>query len=362
MLDSGYSAGELVIMGFAGKSLSPETLKTIQDEQVSQFILFGHNHESKEQLINLNDQLQSYSRQSNAKTPFIISADQEGGRVQRFRSDFTVLPTAKRLGEVNSPNLTFEAAQIQARELFAAGIQLNYAPVCDINTNAANPVIGDRSFGDQEALVTRMVSAAVRGHLSENVEACIKHFPGHGDTHLDSHFALPTVNTPLETLRAREWIPFHRAMKSGCNFVMSAHIMLPHIDAKFPGTLSKTFLKKYLREELMFQGIVISDDMEMHAITQNYGAEEAPVLALQAGCDQLCYRSEEQAKIGIEAIKKAIADKRLDPAALKISIDRVRKIRGKIKLAKDLSSIRERLQTIANPAHLEFVARLTKQA
>ena len=362
MLDSGYSAGELVIMGFSGKSLSAETLKTIREEHVSQFILFTHNYESKEQLIALTDELQALAPDSPSKLPFIVSADQEGGRVQRFREGFTRLPTAKRIGEVNSPNLAFEAAQIQARELFMAGIQLNYAPVCDINTNPQNPVIGDRSFGDQEPLVTRMASASVRGLLSENVEACIKHFPGHGDTHLDSHFALPTVTTPLETLRRREWIPFHRAMKSGCNFVMSAHVMLPNIDPDRPGTLSPEFLKKYLRQELMFQGVVVSDDMEMHAITKNFGATEAPILALQAGCDLLCYRTEEQTKIAIEAIQKAITDGALNPAALQQSIDRIRKVRAQLKLAKEIHSIQERLEAIGSARHIERMAQITAES
>jgi len=358
MLDAGYSAGELVIMGFSGKSPSAETLKTIRETGVSQFILFTHNYESKEQLIALTDELQARAPESPSKFPFIVSADQEGGRVQRFREGFTRLPTAKRIGEINSPNLAFEAAQIQARELFMAGIQLNYAPVCDINTNPQNPVIGDRSFGDQEPLVTRMVSASVRGLLSENVEACIKHFPGHGDTSLDSHFALPTVTTPLETLRKREWVPFHRAMKSGCNFVMSAHIMLPQIDPDRPGTLSPTFLKKYLRQELMFQGVVVSDDMEMHAITKNFGATEAPILALQAGCDLLCYRTEEQTRIAIEAIQKAITDGALDPTALKHSIDRIRKVRAQLKLAKEMYSTTERAAEIGSARHGERMAEI----
>ncbi len=353
MLRSDYSVSELVIMGFSGHSLSAETIQTIQAEKSSQFILFAHNYESKEQLIALTDEIQSFC--SNQNFPVMISADQEGGRVMRFRKGFTPLPAAKVIADLNSPSVLFDLAQIQAKELFAAGIQLNFAPVCDINTNPNNPVIGDRAYGSTEEVVTRMVSASVRGHLTEHVEPCIKHFPGHGDTQVDSHFDLPVVTTPLETLRKREWIPFQRALKSGCNFVMSAHIMLPHLDPDRPGTLSSTFMKKYLREELMFQGVVVSDDMEMHAITKNYGAEEAPILALEAGCDLLCYRSEVHAKIAIEAIKKALVDKRLNPLALETSIDRIRKVRKNLKLAKNEISIQTRYQIIGHPDHLEFL-------
>jgi beta-N-acetylhexosaminidase len=355
MFDSDYSIAELVVMGFQGKSLPSETIATIQKEKAQLFILFAHNYESKEQLLALTDELQARTRFSSSSLPSVVSADQEGGRVQRFRSGFTLLPPALRIGEKNSPNLAFDLARIQARELFAAGIQLNYAPVCDINTNPANPVIGDRAYGDTADTVTRMASAIVRGHLSEGVEPCIKHFPGHGDTHLDSHESLPTVHTPLETLKNREWIPFHRAMKAGSNFLMSAHILLPHLDSKNPGTLSPTFLKEHLRGALMYQGVVMSDDMEMGAITKNYGAEEAPILALQAGCDVLCYRSENAALIAIESIRKAIQEKRLDPAILKISIDRVRKVRAKMKLATETLSFQERLDRIGNAEHSDWI-------
>jgi beta-N-acetylhexosaminidase len=354
MLESGYSVSELVIMGFAGKTLSPGTLQTIEREKLTQFILFTQNFESKEQLIELNDELQRRVSH-HSQIPAIISADQEGGRVQRFRNGFTLLPPALRVGDQGSPNVTFDLTKIQASELFAAGINLNYGPVCDINTNPANPVIGDRAYGSTSDQVTRTASAVVRGHLAEGVEACIKHFPGHGDTHVDSHESLPVVNTPIETLKKREWIPFHRAMKSGCNFLMSAHILLPHLDPDFPGTFSKTFLRQYLRGELMYQGSIISDDLEMGAVIHRYGAEEAPILALQAGCDLLCYRSEDAAVVAMESIKKALADKKLNPAELKKSIDRVRKVRAALTLPSATLSLAERLARIGNEESRAFV-------
>ena len=136
---------------------------------------------------------------------------------------------------------------------------------------------------------------------------------------------------------------------------MSAHIMLPHLDSRFPGTLSKTVLQDYLRYELMYPGVIVSDDMEMHAITKNFGAEDAPVLALQAGCDLLCYRTEEAAKIAIEGIKKAIADKRLSEEELMRSVNRVRKVREKLKLAKNKMKMPDRLATIGHPDHAYFI-------
>lgn len=359
----GFDVGELIIFGFKGFDVSPATQKTILRYGITNTILFGQNNPnnnyfSKEQLIELTDQLQAIH--GNSMLPMIVSVDQEGGSVQRFREGFTILPSAKNVGErvqeKNSAQLAFDLTEIQAKELFAAGIQLNFAPVCDINTNAANPVIGKRAYGSEEELVSKVVSAVVRGHRTQNVEACIKHFPGHGDTHVDSHLALPTVNTPLETLRAREWVPFKKAMRAGCRFLMSAHLMLPHLDPDFPGTLSKTFLKKYLREELTYHGIVVSDDMQMQAITDHFGAADAPILALEAGCDLLCYRTEDAAIAAMDAIEKAIADKRLSISALTESVERVRKIRSKLQLAKNTMDRSGRLELIGHPDHHAFAA------
>ncbi len=354
MIGEDYSLAELVVMGFQGTSLAHETISTITREKACQFILFAHNYESPEQLIALTDELQARARRGSL--PAIISVDQEGGRVQRFRKGFTLLPRALRVAAANSTDLALEFARIQARELYAAGIQLNYAPVCDINTNPANPVIGDRAYGSTAEQVSQMAEAVLRGHLAEGVQGCIKHFPGHGDTHLDSHESLPTVTTPLETLQTREWIPFQRAMKSGANFLMSAHILLPHLDPVNPGTLSSTFLKEHLRGTLGYDGVVISDDMEMGAITKNYGAEEAPVLALQAGCDLLCYRSESAALIAIESIRKAVAEGRLSIEALQTSIKRVRSVRARLTLAGDSFSLAERVRRIGAQAHSDFVS------
>ena len=355
MIDSGYSAGELVLMGFSGPNLSESTITSMKREKISHFILFSQNYDSKEQLIDLNDRIQA-EHSEYSHLPALITVDQEGGRVQRFRKGFSLLPTARRVGEKGSPQTAYELARIQAKELFAAGIQLNFAPVCDIHTNPANPVIGDRAYGTTAEDAAKMASAVVRGHLSEGVEPCLKHFPGHGDTHVDSHESLPTVNTPLDILKNREWIPFQKAIKSGARFVMSAHILLPHLDHHFPGTLSPTFLKDYLRGELSYSGVIVSDDMEMGAITKNYGPEEAPILALQAGCDLLCYRSEAQAMIAVESIRRAIDSGKLRPEELRQSIDRNRKVRSSLTLASQTFSKQQRADRIGNQEHLDFIS------
>jgi len=355
MNSADFDVSELVMMGFAGPTLSPETLNTLRNERPPLFILFAQNYQDPRQLLALTDEIQAKTREAGLNTPALISVDQEGGRVQRFRSGFTILPAARKVGDHDSPDLAFELTRLQARELHAAGLQLNFSPVCDVNTNPANPVIGDRAYGETPERVAKIARAVVRGHLEESVEACIKHFPGHGDTHLDSHESLPTVHTPLETLREREWHPFREAIRAGCRFLMSAHILLPHLDPVNPGTLSPTFLKRYLREEIGYTGIITSDDMEMGAITQNYGAEEAPLLALEAGCDILCYRSESAALIAMESIRKALKDGRLKPETLMPSVERNRAARMRIRLASQSLSVEERLARIGAPDTARFI-------
>lgn len=345
---------ELVVMGFSGQNINPGTEKTLREWCNTQIILFSHNYDHPEQLIKLTDQIQSI--RSDQTLPTLISADQEGGLVQRFKKGFTLLPSAKKIGDHDSAQHTYELARIQAQELFAAGIQLNYCPVADINTNPKNPVIGSRAYGDDAEIVAKHASAVVRGHRVEGIDTCAKHFPGHGDTSVDSHYDLPTVTTPLSTLQNREWIPFTKSIRSGSRFVMSAHIMLPHIDEQYPGTLSKTVIQNFLRSELRYEGVIISDDMEMHAITKNFGQEEAPLLALEAGCDLLCYRSEDQSLIALHAIEKAVVDGRIKRSRIEESVQRIREIKNTTKLAAASLNLKQRLQLIGSEDHLKFVA------
>jgi beta-N-acetylhexosaminidase len=174
-------------------------------------------------------------------------------------------------------------------------------------------VIGARAYGSDEDNVSKMVTAMVRGHLVQKVQPVVKHFPGHGDTTTDSHFALPKIDTPLEVMREREFKPFIRAFKSHCSMVMSAHILCTKIDPKLPATLSPLILRGILRKELRYNRIIISDDMEMKAITDHFGQDDAPRMAIEAGCDLLTYRSEAAARHAYAALTKALDTGKLDP-------------------------------------------------
>lgn len=317
--DAKNQVGELILTGVTGHSLSADHAKFIREARIGGVVYFAHNYDNPVQIAEFSNQIQECRRD----LPLFIAVDHEGGKVQRFRKGFTRIPDARTLAQNGSPAQVFSVAEIIAKELAAVGVNVNFCAIADINTNPSNPVIGDRAFGDTEETVSAYVTAMVRGHLTQGVLPCVKHFPGHGDTHLDSHFALPTVNTSLDILKQREFKPFLKAFKSKCPLVMSAHIINPNIDSLFPATLSSKTLKGILRQELRFSKVIISDDMEMKAIADHYGIDDAPVLALEAGCDLLCYRSEDAAKRAHEALIRALDSGKLKPETVFEAVARV---------------------------------------
>jgi len=347
--------GEVLLMGFSGLELSAETATFMKSARIGGTILFSPNYDSPAQVAELIDEVQA----NRHELPMWISVDHEGGKVQRFRKGFTRIPDAATIAAKNSPNLAFEISSLMARELASVGINLNFCPVADINTNPKNPVIGARSFGETEEQVSKFVSAMVRGHLTHGVQPCVKHFPGHGDTSVDSHFALPKVTTPIETLRERELKPFSKSFKSGCNMVMTAHILFPHLDPEFPATLSQKILRPLLRDELRFKQIIISDDLEMSAITDHYGAEDTPRLALQAGCDLLIYRSEKTARAAHESLVKALESGKLAPEIVLESIARSRLLKKSELKPYRSPVIAEVTKIIGTPEHQAILDKLS---
>jgi beta-N-acetylhexosaminidase len=347
--------GELFIMGFSGLELSPETQKFIRESEIGGTILFAHNYESPAQVAELINQIQSCRRD----LPLWVSVDHEGGKVQRFKNQFTRVPEAALVAESGSPQLAFEIASLMARELRSVGINLNFSPVADINTNPKNPVIGRRAYGATESEVSKFVSALVRGHLTEGVQPCVKHFPGHGDTTVDSHLALPKVSTPLDTLRDREFRPFTKAFKSGCSMVMSAHILFPDIDPEHPATLSRKILRTLLRDELRYRGVIISDDMEMQAITDHFGADEAPRMAIEAGCDLLIYRTEKAARFAHASLLRALEKGTLAPEIVLTAAERSRSLKREVLPPYRDVIIADAMKGIATPEHAAVMAKLT---
>jgi len=349
--------GQLFIIGFTGLDLSDDTSSFFSQANIGGAILFAPNYENPGQVAELINQIQECRRD----LPMLISVDHEGGRVQRFKKSFTRIPEASAISDVDSPRLTFEIGEIMGRELKAVGVNLNFAPVADINTNPKNPVIGPRSFGADEETVTKQITAIVRGHLVQGVQPCVKHFPGHGDTTVDSHFSLPKVDTDLETMMEREFKPFTKAFRSHCVFVMTAHVICTKIDPDRPATLSSKVLTDILRKQLRYTGLIVSDDMEMKAITDHFGVEESPVLAIEAGCDLLIYRSEAAGRKAYASVLKALESGKLSPEIVLTAEKRIREIKKEVLLPYTPVSVADISQKTGTAANLEIVQKVEKR-
>ncbi|WP_351232494.1 glycoside hydrolase family 3 protein [Streptomyces sp. NPDC002133] len=268
--------------GFVGIA-APEWLLRRIGEGLSSVGLFGRNIASPEQLTALTAQLRA------ERDDVLVAIDEEGGDVTRLEvRTGSSFPGNLALGSVDDVELTRGVAAELGRRLAACGVDLNWAPSADVNSNPNNPVIGVRSFGADPLLVARHTAAYVEGMQSAGVAACAKHFPGHGDTAVDSHDAMPRIDVDLATLHARELLPFRAAIAAGSKSVMSAHILLPALDPDRPATLSPQILTGLLRKELGFDGLIVTDGMEMQAIAATHGIERGSVLAIAAGADAIC--------------------------------------------------------------------------
>ncbi|MCX2183480.1 glycoside hydrolase family 3 protein [Streptomyces sp. SKN60] len=268
--------------GFVGTT-APDWLLRRIGEGLSSVGLFGRNVVAPDQLAALTARLRA------EREDVLVAIDEEGGDVTRLEvREGSSFPGNYALGSVDDVELTRAVARELGRRLAECGIDLNWAPSADVNSNADNPVIGVRSFGADPDLVARHTVAYVDGLQAVGVAACTKHFPGHGDTSVDSHDAMPRIDVDLATLHARELAPFRAAIAAGSKAVMSAHILLPALDPERPATLSPRILTGLLRRELGFEGLIVTDGMEMQAIASTYGIERGSVLAIAAGADAIC--------------------------------------------------------------------------
>jgi beta-N-acetylhexosaminidase len=242
----------------------------------------------------------------------VLAIDQEGGQVARLREGFTEIPPMRAVGATGSAALARELGQLIGRELRAVGFDMNYGPVLDIDTNPQNPIIAARSFGRTPELVTELGLSLAGGLQEVGVAACGKHFPGHGDTSQDSHLELPTLPHAMERLERVELAPFRAAAKVGIASFMTAHVIFQAVDSKYPATMSRAVLTGILRDKLGYDGVVVTDDVEMKAIADNYGIEEAVLLGLDAGVDHfLCCHTAAQAHRAIDAIVRAVENGKL---------------------------------------------------
>lgn len=311
--------GQQMIIGLSGEELTKEEAQFIVENNIGGVILFARNLKSVEQIHKLITDVQQLRYRMPDKTPLFVSIDMEGGRVHRLKPPFTQWPAVRNLGDIDSSAVAFQFTQLMGRELKAMGMNLDYAPCVDIFMNPKNEVIGDRAVSDKPDQVAKIASAMVRGYIKSDVMACAKHFPGHGYTSVDSHFDLPVDHRTLKDLEEQgDLEPFKKVIKSRVDMIMTAHIQYPNIDSTFPVTLSHFFIQKFLREALRYKGIIITDDLDMHALTKHFPADDIPVLALNAGATMILYCNEPQSPIrGVKSIARAISDGKLDPALIK---------------------------------------------
>ena len=348
--------GQLFVVGFQGTTPSPEIVELIQKHAVGNVILFSRNAQNAQQVFELTQSLQALARAAGHRFPLLISIDQENGMVQRLGQDATGFPGNMALGAIGSEQMTFDIAQATGRELKALGITMNLAPVADVNNNPANPVIGIRSFGEDPQQVAHLVAAAVGGYRAAGVIATLKHFPGHGDTATDSHLALPVVPHSRARLEQIELVPFKQGIAAGAESIMSAHVALPAItgDEALPATISPVVLRGLLREELGFGGVVISDCLEMQAISEGVGIGPGAVMTLKAGADLvlISHRYERQ-RAGLAAVQAAVQDGSLSQDELHQAIERVLQLKQRA-LSWDRLPTQADLAVVGSTAHQQL--------
>jgi beta-N-acetylhexosaminidase len=314
--------GRLLIGSFPGPTISPELRSLAREFDLGGVILFARNVQEPEQVAEISREAQELSR----GLPLWVSVDQEGGRVARLRRPFTEWPPMAALGRSGDVGLAVRFARALAAEITAVGISLDFAPVLDVLTNPANPAIGDRALADEADVVTRLGVAIIETLQAEGLAACGKHFPGHGDTGVDSHVDLPIVEHDLARLRAVELVPFKAAVAAGVAGILISHVLMPAVDEESPASLSGRIVQGLLREELGFEGLIFSDDLEMQAILNRYDLADAAVRSVAAGCDQVlvCRGDVEKQVRLLETLIGAVETGRLSPARVEDALRRGR--------------------------------------
>lgn len=316
-----------MVAGFDGHALPTELRALAREWDLGGVVLFGRNVEAPEQVA----ELAFAAEQLAQDVPLWVSVDQEGGRVARLRAPFTEWPPMEALGRQGDSSLAERFAAALADELTAVGITLDFAPVLDVRRAGADQVIGDRALSTEAAEVSRIGAVIVETLQRHGVAACGKHFPGHGDARVDSHDELPVIEHPPERIREWDMAPFRAAVAAGVAGVMTAHILYPALDTDSPATLSRKIVRGLLRDEVGHQGLIVTDDLEMGAITHAHTVEHAAIRAIAAGCDTLllCSGSIERHVAVVEALIRAVENKTLDVREVEDALKRHRSVKAR---------------------------------
>ncbi|MFE3030280.1 glycoside hydrolase family 3 N-terminal domain-containing protein [Streptomyces canus] len=325
------------------------------------YFTWAHNTRDPHQIADLSNGIQKASLQQPRGLPVLISTDQEHGIVCRVGEPATLFPGAMAVGADGSRKDARTLGRIAGQELRAIGVRQNYSPVADVNVNPANPVIGVRSFGSDPQEVAGLVAAEVAGYQGAGVAATAKHFPGHGDTAVDSHYGFPVITHSREVWEKLDAVPFRAAIRAGIDSIMTAHIQFPALDASGdPATLSHPILTGILRGELGYDGVVVTDSLGMEGVRTKYGDDRVPVLALKAGVDQLL--NPPSLDVAWHAVLKAVQDGELTEARLDESVLRILRLKARLRLFEEpYVSHAGVTRTVGTPAHLATADRIAER-
>ncbi|MEU6093413.1 glycoside hydrolase family 3 protein [Streptomyces sp. NPDC047079] len=322
------------------------------------YFTWAHNTRTPHQIADLSNGIQQASLAQPRGLPVLIATDQEHGIVARVGRPATLFPGAMAIGAGGSRADARALGRISGAELRALGIRQDYAPDADVNVNPANPVIGVRSFGADPDAVAGLVAAEVRGYQDSRVAATAKHFPGHGDTAVDSHFGFPVITHSREVWEKLDAVPFRAAIRAGIDAIMTAHIMVPALDdSGDPATLSRPILTGILREELGYDGVVVTDSLGMQGVREKYGDDRVPVLALKAGVDQLL--NPPSLDVAWNAVRTAVRSGELTEARLDASLLRILRLKAKLGLLDRPYVTADGVdRTVGTPGHLRTADRI----
>jgi beta-N-acetylhexosaminidase len=327
--------GQLLVVGMKGTSFTSDIDNLIRNYHVGGVIIMGENVSTIEKMVQLINDVKKANDPN--KNPIFLSVDEEGGRVSRFPPGIPKLPTNAEIGKLNDELLSYHIGTYLAEVLREFGYNMNFAPVLDVNSNPRNPVIGDRSYGSDPNQVAKLGISTMHGIMDNGIIPVVKHFPGHGDTVIDSHKKLPIVETTLERLRNVELVPFQQAIEEGADAVMVAHILYPALDPVFPSSMSKAIITGLLRDEMQFDGIVITDDLAMGAITKNYTVPEAAIQSFVAGSDLLLVVGDYENQIDtFNALITAVENGKITEERLNESVKRILTLKVKYSVSDEV--------------------------
>jgi beta-N-acetylhexosaminidase len=363
--------GQLFTLTNRGTELSEQTRRLVVERKVGGIFLDMESLINPEQVRVLTDGLQQAALEADPGIPLFISADYVAGAGCKLQRGAVHFPKNKVLGVVGDAGFAYESGRITAEESLAMGVNFNYSPVVDINNNPDNPVIGTHSFGEDRELVAKLARSVIEGYQDHGLIATAKHFPGHGDTNVDSHLALPVLTFPTERLEGFELAPFREAISAGVEAIMVGHIAVPAWDSSFcPASLSKEITTGWLRNKLGFTGLIVTDGLSMKGVTALYSIPDACILALEAGADILLATGEtpgEEAAM-VEAVVTAVRDGRLSIDRIEQSVTRILEVKQKFGLVREKVIAESQTGSgnnrdyVRNPTHEEVSMKLARKA